>query len=209
MDLGTRRRPARLRCQRLVDHDTELRVRCIRQLRDAMREHVEELREITMAEVGAPRMLTAAAAAGGTGGRSRCSPPTPPSPTDGAPISVKRRRWAFPTRRTVVREAGRRGGRHHPVELPAPRSTWPRSVRHWRPATPWSSSPLPTRPGARPFSAKLVQRTDMPPGVLNIVTSSDRAVGAMLAERSAGGPDVVHRVDGDRARGDGARQRPP
>jgi aldehyde dehydrogenase (NAD+) len=41
--------------------NTELRVRCIRQLRDAMREHVEELREITIAEVGAPRMLTAAA----------------------------------------------------------------------------------------------------------------------------------------------------
>src|ERR1700739_3413131 len=40
---------------------TELRMRCVRQLRDAMREHIEELREITIAEVGAPRMLTAAA----------------------------------------------------------------------------------------------------------------------------------------------------
>lgn len=34
--------------------NTELRVRGIRQLRDAMKEHVEELREMTMAEVGAP-----------------------------------------------------------------------------------------------------------------------------------------------------------
>src|SRR4051812_39932172 len=41
--------------------NTELRVRGIRQLRDAMKEHVEELREMTMAEVGAPRMLTSAA----------------------------------------------------------------------------------------------------------------------------------------------------
>ena len=41
--------------------NTELRVRCIRQLREAMQNHVEELREITIAEVGAPRMLTAAA----------------------------------------------------------------------------------------------------------------------------------------------------
>src|ERR1700690_1731239 len=41
--------------------NTELRVRCVRQLRDAMREHVEELRELTISEVGAPRMLTAAA----------------------------------------------------------------------------------------------------------------------------------------------------
>ena len=41
--------------------NTELRVRCIRQLRDAMREHIEQLRDITMAEVGAPLMLTAGA----------------------------------------------------------------------------------------------------------------------------------------------------
>lgn len=33
--------------------NTELRVRCVRQLRDAMREHIEELRDITIAEVGA------------------------------------------------------------------------------------------------------------------------------------------------------------
>ncbi len=38
--------------------DTELRVRCVRQLRDAMQQHLEELRELTIAEVGAPRMLT-------------------------------------------------------------------------------------------------------------------------------------------------------
>src|SRR6516165_4869109 len=41
--------------------NTELRVRCVRQLRDAMKEHLEELRAITIAEVGAPRMLTAIA----------------------------------------------------------------------------------------------------------------------------------------------------
>ena len=41
--------------------DTELRVRCIRQLRDAMKANIEELRELTIAEVGAPRMLTAMA----------------------------------------------------------------------------------------------------------------------------------------------------
>ena len=38
--------------------NTELRVRCIRQLREAMQQHLEELRDITIAEVGAPRMLT-------------------------------------------------------------------------------------------------------------------------------------------------------
>jgi aldehyde dehydrogenase (NAD+) len=38
--------------------NTALRVRCIRQLRDALRQHVEGLRQLTIAEVGAPVMLT-------------------------------------------------------------------------------------------------------------------------------------------------------
>ena len=41
--------------------DVELRVRCIRQLQQVMRDHIEELRALTIAEVGAPRMLTASA----------------------------------------------------------------------------------------------------------------------------------------------------
>src|SRR5690606_40249224 len=38
--------------------DTAFRVRCLRQLREAMRRRSEELREITIREVGAPRFLT-------------------------------------------------------------------------------------------------------------------------------------------------------
>lgn len=38
--------------------DTALRVRCLRQLWSALNEHREELRELTIAEAGAPRMLT-------------------------------------------------------------------------------------------------------------------------------------------------------
>ncbi|MDF2823866.1 MAG: aldehyde dehydrogenase, partial [Mycobacterium sp.] len=41
--------------------NTAFRVRCIRQLRDALRDHVEELRELTISEVGAPLMLTSGA----------------------------------------------------------------------------------------------------------------------------------------------------
>ena len=41
--------------------DVELRVRCIRQLQQAMRDNIEALRDLTIAEVGAPRMLTSAA----------------------------------------------------------------------------------------------------------------------------------------------------
>jgi aldehyde dehydrogenase (NAD+) len=40
--------------------DTDLRVRCLNQLYSALTEHKEELRELTIAEVGAPRMLTLA-----------------------------------------------------------------------------------------------------------------------------------------------------
>ncbi|MFK0109365.1 aldehyde dehydrogenase family protein [Streptomyces sp. NPDC091217] len=38
--------------------DRDLRVRCLRQLHQALDEHREELRELTIAEVGAPRQLT-------------------------------------------------------------------------------------------------------------------------------------------------------
>ena len=38
--------------------DTALRIRCLEQLDQALTEHREELRDLTIAEVGAPRMLT-------------------------------------------------------------------------------------------------------------------------------------------------------
>ncbi len=41
--------------------NTELRVRCIRELQEVLTKHVEDLREITIAEVGAPVMLTSMA----------------------------------------------------------------------------------------------------------------------------------------------------
>src|SRR5258707_798410 len=41
--------------------NVDQRVRSIRQLQQAMRDHVEELRDLTIAEVGAPRMLTSGA----------------------------------------------------------------------------------------------------------------------------------------------------
>ena len=47
--------------------NTELRVRCLRQLREAMQDHVEELRDLTISEVGAPRMLTSGAQLEGPG----------------------------------------------------------------------------------------------------------------------------------------------
>jgi acyl-CoA reductase-like NAD-dependent aldehyde dehydrogenase len=42
-------------------HDAEFRARCLRQLHAALTEHKEELRELTIADVGATRMITSGA----------------------------------------------------------------------------------------------------------------------------------------------------
>ena len=111
--------------------NTELRVRCIRQLRDAMREHIEELREITIAEVGAPRMLTAAAQLEG-----------PVDDLSFAADTAESYQWNSDLGDGVADghpdpAHGRAGGRRrrrrdHPVELPAPdqpRQAGPRARR--------------------------------------------------------------------------------
>ncbi len=158
--------------------DTALRVRCIRQLQDAMRAHIDELREITMAEAGAPRMLTAAAQLEGPVADLSFAADTAeayPWRTDlgiAAPMGIK-------TRRTLVREAVGVVGAITPWNFPhqinlakigpalAAGNT---VVLKPAPDTPWCAAVL----------GELGAQTDLPPGVLNIVTSSDHAVGAML-----------------------------
>ena len=99
--------------------DTELRVRCIRQLQQALREHVDELREITIAEVGAPRMLTSMAQfEGPIDDLSFCADTAESyqwttDPGIASPMGIK-------THRTIAQGGGRRRRRHHAVELPAP-----------------------------------------------------------------------------------------
>ena len=125
--------------------NTELRVRCVRQLRDAMREHIEELREITMAEVGAPRMLTSMAQLEGPVEDLSFGADTAESYPWRTDLGVAKP-MGIATQRTVVLK-------------PAP-------------DTPWCAAVL---------GELAAGHTDIPPGVLNIVTSDDHAVGAMLA----------------------------
>ena len=159
--------------------DTELRVRCIRQLREAMREHIEELREITMAEVGAPRMLTAAAQLQGPVedlGFSADTAESYPWRTDlgvAAPMGIK-------TQRTVVREAVGVVGAITPWNFPHQIN-----LAKIGPALAAGNTvvlkPAPDTPWCAAILGELVAaHTDIPPGVLNIVTSDDHAVGAML-----------------------------
>ncbi|UVO12499.1 aldehyde dehydrogenase [Mycobacterium sp. SVM_VP21] len=161
--------------------NTELRVRCVRQLRDAMLEHVEELRDLTIADVGAPRMLTAGAQLEG-----------PINDLSFAADTAENYEWTqdlgqaapmgIPTRRSVVREAVGVVGAITPWNFPhqinlaklgpalAAGNT---VVLKPAPDTPWVAAVL---------GELIAENTDIPPGVVNIVTSTDHALGATLAK---------------------------
>jgi aldehyde dehydrogenase (NAD+) len=160
--------------------NVELRVRCIRQLQQAMRDHVEELRELTIAEVGAPVMLTSMAQLEGPIEDLSFCADTAESyewTTDlgiAAPMGIK-------THRTVAREAVGVVGAITPWNFPhqinlaklgpalAAGNT---VVLKPAPDTPWCAAVL---------GELIVEHTDFPPGVVNIVTSSDHGVGALLS----------------------------
>jgi len=160
--------------------NTELRVRCVRQLRDAMREHIEELREITMAEVGAPRMLTGMAQLEGPVADLSFGADTAESYSWRTDLGVASP-MGIATQRTIVREAVGVVGAITPWNFPhqinlakigpalAAGNT---VVLKPAPDTPWCAAVL---------GELVAEHTDMPPGVLNIVTSDDHAVGAMLS----------------------------
>ena len=161
--------------------NTELRVRCVRQLQDVLTKQLEELRELTIAEVGAPRMLTSAAQLEGPVADLSFCADTAESyawTTDfgiAQPMGIK-------THRTVVREAVGVVGAITPWNFPhqinlaklgpalAAGNT---VVLKPAPDTPWCAAVL---------GELIVQHTDLPPGVLNIVTSSDHGVGALLSK---------------------------
>lgn len=161
--------------------NTELRVRCVRQLRDAMQQHVEELRELTISEVGAPRMLTASAQLEGPVGDLSFAADTAESYPwkqdlgEASPLGIA-------TRRTLAREAVGVVGAITPWNFPhqinlaklgpalAAGNT---VVLKPAPDTPWCAAAL---------GEIIVEHTDFPPGVVNIVTSSSHALGALLAK---------------------------
>lgn len=161
--------------------DVELRVRCIRQLQQAMRDHVEDLRELTMAEVGAPRMLTSAAQLEGpVEDLSFCADTAESYPwtTDlgiASPMGIK-------TRRSIAREAVGVVGAITPWNFPHQIN-----LAKIGPALAAGNTlvlkPAPDTPWAAAVLGELAsEHTDIPAGVLNIVTSSDHGVGALLSK---------------------------
>jgi aldehyde dehydrogenase (NAD+) len=160
--------------------NVEQRVRCIRTLQQAMRDHTEELRELTISEVGAPRMLTSAAQLQG-----------PIEDLSFCAYTAETYRWStdlgvaspmgMKTHRTVTREAIGVVGAITPWNFPhqinlakigpalAAGNTL---VLKPAPDTPWAGAVL---------GEIIAAHTDFPAGVINIVTSSDHGVGALLS----------------------------
>jgi aldehyde dehydrogenase (NAD+) len=161
--------------------NVELRVRCLRQLQQAMRDHSEELRELTIAEVGAPRMLTSGAHLDG-----------PIEDLSFAADTAENYQWTtdlgyatpqgMPTNRTVAREAVGVVGAITPWNFPhqinlakvgpalAAGNTL---ILKPAPDTPWMAAVL---------GELITEHTDFPAGVFNIITSSDHGVGALLSK---------------------------
>ncbi|WP_395309890.1 aldehyde dehydrogenase [Mycobacterium sp. AMU20-3851] len=161
--------------------NTELRVRCLRQLREALQGHVEELRDLTIAEVGAPRMLTSGAQLEG-----------PVDDLAFAADTAENYAWrtdlghatpqGIPTNRTIAREAVGVVGAITPWNFPhqinlakvgpalAAGNTL---VLKPAPDTPWAAAVL---------GEIIAEHTDFPAGVINIVTSDDHSVGALLSK---------------------------
>ena len=154
---------------------------CIRQLRDAMKANVEQLRELTIAEVGAPRMLTSMAQLEGPVEDLSFSADTAESYEWRQDLGVAVADGDQATRRTIAREAVGVVGAITPWNFPhqinlakigpalAAGNT---IVLKPAPDTPWCAAVL---------GELIAEHTDFPPGVVNIVTSSDHAVGALLS----------------------------
>jgi aldehyde dehydrogenase (NAD+) len=165
--------------------DVELRVRCLNQLHQALVEHADELRELTIDEVGAPRMLTYGA---------QVDEPIAivkyyadllrdfPMSEDLGEVEKRGQRH----RRWVEKEAG--GvvtaiiAYNYPNQL---------ALAKLAPALAAGCTVVlkgaPDTPLVTLWLADLIrEHTDIPPGVVNILTSSQVAVGQLLTTH----PDV-------------------
>ena len=161
--------------------DPAFRARCLRQLRDALQAHGEDLRALTTAEVGAPAFLT--------GGAQFDSPVSDLGWI--ADLAESYQGWrtdlgeatpmGVPTHRWVLREAAGVVGAITPWNFPhqinlakvgPAQAAGCTVVLKAAPNTPWCASAV-----ARIAATE----TDLPPGVLNVITSSDHGLGAQLA----------------------------
>lgn len=161
-------------------HDHAFRAKCLRQLRDALQGHIEELREITIAEVGAPHFLTS-------------------GPQLEGPINDLG--WLADLAESYEWESDL--GRAKPMGIKTQRRVQREAAGVVGAITPWNFphqinfakigpalaagctvvlKPAPDTPWCAALVGKVIaEETDIPAGVINIVTSSDHSVGAVLS----------------------------
>ncbi|QKT08292.1 aldehyde dehydrogenase [Gordonia sp. X0973] len=159
--------------------DHALRARCLRQLRDALLTHSDEFRALTTEEVGAPAFLT--------GG-----------PQFEGPV----RDLGYFADLAENYEWTRDLGRAEPMGIPNLREIRHEAAGVVGAITPWNFphqinfakigpalaagctvvlKPAPDTPWAAALVGKVIaEETDFPPGVINIVTSSDHSLGEQL-----------------------------
>ncbi|MDI9915548.1 aldehyde dehydrogenase [Rhodococcus sp. IEGM 1379] len=159
--------------------DHSFRAHCLRQLCDALQSHIEELREITIAEVGAPLMLTS-------------------GPQLEGPIEDLRY-WADLVENYSWEQDL---GNASPMGIPTHRRLLKEAVGVVGAITPWNFphqinfaklgpalaagntvvlKPAPDTPWCAALVGKVIaEETDIPAGVVNIVTSTDHSLGAQL-----------------------------
>ncbi|AZG48251.1 aldehyde dehydrogenase [Gordonia insulae] len=160
--------------------DPALRARCLRQLRDALLAHADELRELTVAEVGCPVFLTH-------------------GPQFEGPVNdlgyfadlAESYEWTTDL------------GRAKPMGIKNVREIRKEAAGVVGAITPWNFphqinfakigpalaagctvvlKPAPDTPWCAALVGKVIaEETDFPPGVVNIVTSSDHSLGAQLS----------------------------
>lgn len=159
--------------------DHAFRARCLRQLRDALQSHTEELRALTIAEVGAPHMFTTGPQLEG-----------PVADLGWLADLVDSYQWV-----EELGESEIMGVRSH-------RTTRREAIGVVGAVTPWNFptqinlakigpalaagctvvlKPAPDTPLiAAAIAAIAAEETDIPAGVLNVVSSSDHGIGALL-----------------------------
>ena len=161
--------------------DVALRVRVLRQFQDGLRRHLEELREVTIAEVGAPRSLTSGAQL--------------ETPVEGLGwVADLAEGYAWTEDLGVEKPYGIASHRfavREPVGVVGAISPWNFPVQinlaKVGPALAAGNTVVLKPAPDTPYTATLLGRiltdeTDMPGGVVNIITSSRHEVGQLLAE---------------------------
>ncbi len=160
--------------------DHAFRARCLRQLRDTLIAHAEELRALTVAEVGAPLMLTYGAHLDGPVADLTFSAELADSYVwtqdlgESEVMGLRSRRY---TRRQPAGVVGAITPWNFPHQINLAKlgpalAAGCTVVLKAAPDTPWCASIL----------GKLIaDHTEIPPGVVNVITSTDHQLGAQLA----------------------------